>query len=108
MLHAATTQSEKAALHRYEKDTGNRISYQKVNEEGEVVHDEDIVKGYEYEKGSYVPIEDEDLEKLKVESKHTLDLVQFTAAEDIDPIYFDKAYYVTPDGEIAEDAFLTV
>lgn len=107
-LHAATTESEKISLHQYDKDTGERIRYQKVNEEGEVVPEQDIVKGYEYEKGSYVPIEDEDLEKLRVESKHTLELVQFTDVNDIDPIYFDKAYYVTPENELAEEAFLTV
>lgn len=107
-LHAATTESEKISLHQYDKDTGDRIRYQKTNEEGEAVPDEDIIKGYEYEKGSYVPVDDDDLEKLRVESKHTLDLVQFSDVDDIDPIYFDKAYYVAPEGEIAEEAFLTV
>lgn len=107
-LHAATTESEKISLHQYDKDSGERIRYQKVNEDGEEVPDEDIVKGYEYEKGSYVPIEDEDLEKLRVESKHTLELVQFSDVDDIDPIYFEKAYYVAPDGDLAEEAFLTV
>ncbi|MEX1037178.1 MAG: Ku protein [Sneathiella sp.] len=107
-LHAAVTSSNKISLHQYDKDSGERIRYQKVDESGDEVPDEDIIKGYEYEKDSYVPIDDDDLEKLKLESKHTIDLVQFTDNEDIDPIYFDKSYYVVPEGEIAEEAFLTV
>jgi DNA end-binding protein Ku len=107
-LHAAITRSETISLHQYDKETGDRIRYQKVDESGDEVVAEDIVRGYEYEKGSYVPIEDEDLEKLKLESKHTIELVQFTDIDDVDPIYFEKSYYVVPEGEIAEEAFLTV
>ena len=107
-LHAAITSSEKISLHQYDKETGDRIRYQKVDESGDEVVGEDIIRGYEYEKGSYVPIEDEDLDKLKLESKHTIELVQFTNIDDVDPIYFEKSYYVVPEGEIAEEAFLTV
>lgn len=107
-LHAAVTSSEKISLHQYDKESGERIHYQKVNESGEEVEAEDIVKGYEYEKGSYVPIEDDDLDKLKLESKHTIELVQFTDIDDVDPVYFEKSYYVVPEGDIAEEAFLTV
>lgn len=107
-LHAAITGSEKISLHQYDKGSGERIRYQKVDESGDEVDAEDIIKGYEYEKGSYVPIDDDDLEKLKLESKHTIELVQFTEIDDVDPIYFEKSYYVVPEGEIAEEAFLTV
>lgn len=107
-LHAAVTASEKISLHQYDKDSGSRIHYRKVDDSGDEVPDEDIIKGYEYEKGSYVPIDDDDLDKLKLESKHTIELVQFTDIDDIDPIYFDKSYYVVPEGAIAEEAFLTV
>ncbi len=107
-LYAAVTQSETISLHQYDKETGDRIHYQKVNDEGDEVPDEDIVKGYEYEKGSYVPIDDEDMEKLRLESKHTIDLVQFVDIDDVDPIYFDKSYYIAPEGAIAEEAFLTI
>lgn len=107
-LHAAVTQSEKISLHQYDKDSGERIRYQKVDQSGEEVPPEDIIKGYEYEKGHFVPIEDDDLENLKLESKHTIELVQFADIHEIDPIYYDKSYYVTPEGDIAEEAFLTV
>ena len=107
-LHAAVTSSNKISLHQYDKDSGERIHYQKVDDSGDEVPDEDIIRGYEYEKDSYVPIDDDDLEELKLESKHTIELVQFTDSDDIDPIYFDKSYYVVPEGDIAEEAFLTV
>lgn len=107
-LHAAITATEKLSLHQYDRDTGERIRYHKVTDSGEDVEAEDIIKGYEYEKGHFVPIEDEDLDKLKLESKHTIDLVQFTDMDDVDPIYFERSYYVVPDGEIAEEAFITV
>src|SRR5690554_880490 len=108
-VFAAVTSSEKISLHQYDRESGERIRYKKVADDtSEEVPAEDIIKGYEYERGSYVPIEDEDLERLKLESKHTIDLVQFSDFRDIDPIYFDKPYYVAPDGDIAEEAFLTV
>ena len=107
-LYPATSPSEKIPLHKYDKDTGQRIHYQNVNEDGEVVEPEDIIRGYEYEKGSFVPIEDKEINKLKLESKHTIDLVQFADLSSIDPIYFDAPYYVAPDGDIAQDAYLTL
>ncbi|SFF20944.1 Ku protein [Nitrosomonas sp. Nm166] len=67
----------KNPLHKYDKDTGQRIHYQNVNENGDVVEADDIVKGYEYEKGAFIPIEDKEIEKLRLESKHTIDLVHF-------------------------------
>lgn len=108
-VFAAVTSSEKISLHQYDRESGDRIRYKKVADDtSDEVQEEDIVKGYEYEKGSFIPIEDDDLEHLKLESRHTIDLVQFTDSRDIDPIYFDRPYYVAPDGEIAEEAFLTV
>lgn len=107
-LYNAVTATEKIRLHKYDKDTQQRIHYQNVNEDGEVVDAEDIVRGYEYEKGSFIPIEDKELDKLKLESKHTIDLVQFTAMTDIDPIYYDNPYYIAPEGEIAHEAYQTL
>lgn len=107
-LYAATSSSEKISLHKYDRESGQRIHYQNVNEEGETVEAEDIVMGYEYEKGSFIPIEDEEIDKLRLESKHTIDLVQFADLSSIDPIYFDAPYYVAPDGDIAQDAYLTL
>jgi DNA end-binding protein Ku len=107
-LYPAVTASEKISLHKYDKDTGQRIHYQNVNEDGDVVDPDDIVRGYEYEKGAYIPIEDKEIDKLRLESKHTVDLVQFVDLSSIDSIYFDKPYYVSPDNKLAKEAYITV
>jgi DNA end-binding protein Ku len=65
----------------------------------------DIVKGFEFEKGRYVVIEDEDVEKVRVESTRVINLVQFADETEIDPIYVDRAYYLAPDGPMAAEAF---
>ena len=72
--------------------------------EREVPHSE-IVKGYEFEKGRYVVVQDEDIQKVRVESTRVIDLAQFTDETSIDPIYVDRAYYLAPDGPVAADAF---
>jgi len=65
----------------------------------------EIVKGYEFEKGRYVVLSDEDFDKVRPESTRVIDLVQFADASAIDPMYVDRAYYLAPDGGIAADAF---
>ncbi len=65
----------------------------------------DIVKGYEFEKGRYVVMDDEDLAKVRPESTRVIDLVQFTDATAIDPIYVERPYYLAPDGQMAVEAF---
>ena len=65
----------------------------------------DIVKGYEYEKGHYVVVTEEDIEKVRVESSKVIDLSQFTDVAEIDPIYVDRAYYLAPDGPMAAESF---
>ena len=70
----------------------------------EVPHSE-IVKGYEFEKGRYVVMEDEDFDKVRPESTRVIDLVQFAEDSAIDPMYVDRTYYLAPDGGMAADAF---
>jgi DNA end-binding protein Ku len=65
----------------------------------------EIVKGYEFEKGRYVIMSDEDLDKVRPESTRVIDLVQFSDAGALDPMYVDRTYYLAPDGRIAADAF---
>jgi DNA end-binding protein Ku len=65
----------------------------------------EIVKGYEFEKGRWVVVEEKDLEKVRPESTRVINLVQFTDASAIDPIYFEKPYYLAPDGDVAAEAF---
>lgn len=108
-LFAATSPAKTIQLHQYDKNTGKRIRYQKVSgSDEEPVEKDDIIKGYEYEKGQFVPIEDEEIAALKAESNHVIELTQFTDAADIDPIYYDRPYYVAPDEDGVLDAYVTI
>jgi DNA end-binding protein Ku len=69
------------------------------------VPNSEIVKGYEFEKGRYVIMSEDDLDKVRTESTRVIDLVQFADASSIDPMYVDRTYYLAPDGGIAADAF---
>jgi DNA end-binding protein Ku len=68
----------------------------------------EVVKGYEFEKGRYVVMEEEDLAKVRPESTRVIDLVQFTQVEAIDPIYVERPYYLAPDGQMALEAFAVI
>lgn len=65
----------------------------------------ELVKGYEFEKGRYVVMSEEDIQKVRVESTRVINLVQFADDNQIDPIYVDRAYYLAPDGPMAAEAF---
>ena len=65
----------------------------------------EIVKGYEFSKGRYVVVDDEDLSKVRPPSTRVIDLVQFTDAGQLDPIYFERPYYLAPDGDVAGSSF---
>ena len=88
-----------------EKKTKSRVKYKKtcVDCNDKTVKNEDIVKGYQYEKGKYVIFTDEDFEKIKTPKDKNITIEQFVNLNEIDPIYFDKAYYVKPTG--ADKAF---
>jgi DNA end-binding protein Ku len=81
----------------HDEDSG-RIRYKRVCEiDGQEVTFEHIVKGFEYEKGHYVVLTDEDLEKVPLESSRSIDIQQFVELEEIDPILYKKSYYLVPD-----------
>src|ERR671938_1516806 len=68
----------------------------------------DIVKGFEFEKGRYVVVDEEDIEKVRVESTRVINLEKFTDDTEIDPIYLERPYYLAPDGPVARDAFAVI
>jgi DNA end-binding protein Ku len=68
----------------------------------------DIVKGYEFEKGHYVVMEDEDFDKVRVDSTRVINLEKFTDDDAIDPIYLERPYYLAPDGPVAKEAFAVI
>src|SRR5205807_3942277 len=75
---------------------------------GREVPNTDIVKGYEFEKGRYVIVGDEDIEKVRVESTRVINLEKFTEDTAIDPIYLERPYYLAPDGAVAKEAFAVI
>ncbi|MGI6658543.1 MAG: Ku protein [Dethiobacteraceae bacterium] len=81
------------------------LKYQKICTVcGQEVKQEDVVRGYEYEKGRFVIISDEDLARIPDERSRTIDIIDFVSLQEIDPVYFDKAYYLAP-GEAGEKAY---
>ncbi|MBL8597004.1 MAG: Ku protein [Devosia sp.] len=96
------------AFNQIHKPSGKRIHYQKVVEGIGPVEAKDIRKGYQYDKGEYVLLEDEELDAVKLETKKTLDLVQFVDETEIPPLYYDSPYFVAPADDLAEDAFRVV
>jgi DNA end-binding protein Ku len=93
----SATESKELKFHFLHKDDLTPIGYDKVRKDtGEHVDPEDIVRGFEVEKGRYVPLEDEDLDRLDIELTHAIDICDFVDLDEIDPIYFRKAYYLAP------------
>ena len=91
------TESKELRFHFLDKKDLAPIGYEKVRKDtGETVASEDVVRGFEIQKGQYVPLEDEDLDRLDVELTHTIDICDFVSLDEIDPIYFRKAYYLLP------------
>jgi DNA end-binding protein Ku len=82
-----------------------RIRYEKVAPGIGPVDSKNIVKGFEISKGNYVLVTDEDIDKVKLEARRTIDLIQFVDYGEIDPIYFEKPYFVVPDGKLAQEAY---
>jgi DNA end-binding protein Ku len=107
-LYSALDAREKISFNQIHEPTKQRIRYEKVAPGVGKVDADEIVKGYEYQKGHYVLFSDEEFEALKVESKKTLDMIQFAPADTIDPIYFDKPYYALPDGKLADEPYRVV
>ena len=97
-----------ASFNQIHAPSGKRVHYQKVVDGIGPVAADDIKKGYEYEKGEYVLLDDDELDAVKLETKKTLDLIQFVDEAEIPPLYFDAAYFLSPADELAEDAFRVV
>ena len=107
-VYPATKSGAAISFRQIHEPSGKRINYEKVVAGiGPVDHDE-IVKGYEISRGNYVLLEDDEIEAVKIESKRTLELVQFVGADEIDPLYFEKPYYVAPQDDLAEEAFIVL
>ena len=107
-IFSATKSGASIAFNQIHEPTGKRIKYEKVVPGVGAVPPEEIVKGYEVEKGNYVLLEDDEIEAVKLESKKTLELTQFVDHDEIDVLYFEKPYYVVPADDLAEEAFIVL
>jgi DNA end-binding protein Ku len=93
----SATESKELKFHFLDRRDMNPIGYDKVNKEtGKSVPAEDIIRGFEFEKGRFVELEDEDIDRLDVELTHAIDICDFVSLDEIDPVYFRKAYYLLP------------
>lgn len=107
-LYSALDSREKISFNQIHEPSKQRIRYEKVVPGVGPVDKDEIVKGYEFSKGRYVLFSDEEFEALKIDSKKTLDMIQFAPAETIDGVYFDKPYYALPDGKMADEPYRVV
>lgn len=107
-LYSASKTGARLSFRQIHEPSGKPVKYEKVVPGVGPVDPDDILKGFEYEKNDFVLLEDEEIEAVKLETRKTLELVQFVGGCEIDPIYFDKSYYVVPQDELSEDAFRVV
>jgi DNA end-binding protein Ku len=107
-VYSATKSGAKIQFHQIHEPSGKRINYEKVVQGIGPVDRDEIVKGYEISKGNYVLLDEDEIEAAKVESRRTLDLVQFVDAGEIDVFYFDDPYYVVPADELAQEAYIVL
>ena len=108
-LYPASSQAEKTHFHQINRKTGNRLRQQMVDEEtGRAVDKAQKGRGYEVSKGKYVEIEPEELDAVEIESTHTIDIDTFVPEEEIDKRYYERPYYIVPDGKSGEEAFAVI
>jgi DNA end-binding protein Ku len=107
-LFPATEAKSEIHFHQLNRHTGERIKHQNVSSDDDPVDKEEIVKGYEYSKGEYVMIEPEDIENLRIPSRQTLDVAQFVERDELDPKFFEKPYFVSPENPTQAEAFAVV
>ncbi len=108
-LHSACSTSERIAFRQINKATGHRLRQQLIDEETrEPVTSDQKGRGYEIAKGQYLMVEEEELEKIEIESTHVIDIDSFVPRQEIDQRFFDTPYYVTPNEPVAQEAFAVI
>jgi DNA end-binding protein Ku len=107
-LFPATKSGAQIQFHQVHEPTGKRIKYEKVVPGIGPVDRDEIVKGYEVSKGHYVLLDQEEIDSVKLESRKTLDLVEFVDVGDIDAMYYEKPYFVVPADDLAEEAYVVL
>ena len=110
-LHSAVSTEDAISFRMIHEPSGKPIRYVKgiPTEQGfEEVPEDEIIKGYEHAKGHHILIKPEELDELKLEAKHTIDMVRFVDEDAIDTRYLEKPYYLTPDGDDADEGYVVI
>jgi DNA end-binding protein Ku len=108
-LSPATSSSERISFRQINKKTGNRLRQQLVDEvTREPVEADDKGRGYEVDKGVYIEVDDDEVEALEVESKHTIEIDRFVPAAQIDKRFYDSPYYIMPTDTVGQEAFAVI
>src|SRR3546814_20471945 len=107
-VYSATKSGAQISFRQIHEPSGKPVKYEKVVPGIGPVDPDEILKGFEYEKGSYVLLDPEEAEAVKLESKKTLELTQFVDAHEIDVLYYETPYYVVPADDLAEEAFIVL
>ena len=108
-VYSATSSNERIAFRQINKQTGNRLRQQLVDDEtGDVVETADKGRGYETGRHEFMMVEDEELEAVAIESSRTIDIDSFVPRVQIDERYLDSAYYLVPESKVAQDAFAVI
>jgi DNA end-binding protein Ku len=107
-VYPATRSGAAISFHQIHEPSGQRVRYEKVVPGVGPVDRDEIIKGYEVSKGNYVLLEEDEIEAVKIESRKTLDLVQFVEADEIDVLYFEKPYFVVPADDLAEEGYVVL
>ncbi|QQN74632.1 Ku protein [Croceicoccus sp. YJ47] len=107
-IYTAVKSGSKISFRQIHEPSGKPINYEKIVQGIGPIDRDDIIRGYEISKDNYVLLDDEEIEAAKVESRKTLELVQFVDAHDIDALYYEKPYFVVPADDLAMDAYVVL
>jgi DNA end-binding protein Ku len=108
-VYTATSSAERVTFRQINKQTGNRLKQQLIDEEtGDVVDASDKGRGFEVAKRTYLAIDDEELDAISIESTHTIDIDSFVPRAQIDERYLDGNYYLVPQDRVGQDAFAVI
>lgn len=107
-IYPATKSGAQIKFRQIHEPSGQPVHYEKVAAGVGPVKAEDILKGYEVEKGEYVLLQQDEIEAVKLESRKILELTQFVEAHEIDVLYYEKPYFVVPADDLAEEAFIVL
>ncbi len=107
-IHSATKSGARISFRQIHGPSGKRVRYQKTVPGIGAIDSDEILKGYEVGDDEYLLLQPDEIDAIKLETKKTLELVQFVGACEIPPLFFDRPYYVVPSDELAEDAYRVV